>query len=370
MSTELSPGQYHPEAGVLPLNPDEDVPPSSSVAKTTDFDFRHFFIEVYRSNVPSHITARLTGCLPYSLPLLWRLQFATNFEGIQEKMEWNRILIYVGFKPSRHLDGHFAAAYFDPMLRGQCWIYASFEQHVHHPSLDDEVTLPQVQKTQDQLKKTHKPYPSISATDQADAEDMLITVLRRMRHLETGYWATKALKGMQAVPTAFRPGCVTFGCMNENIRRVLLSRGVRVASNGYRVTLNEPGAKAPEGKECPWITNYVFWTDFCRDWNKGSDMLLMKGFRWDVARLEDIPLLKGKTHILRVGSLLGASLKKMEGRPLAKLMYVLPGVFLPAACFGTSYWLSLGSSFPRAWHGFDPTLGKVSPGKLWPWWMG
>lgn len=215
----------------------------SKKSRSLHFGFRHFFIEVYRSSIPSHITDRLSRCLPSSLPLLRRLQFANNFEGIGQKMEWNRILIYAGPRPSTHLDGHFAAAYFEPSCKRECWIYSSLEQHVPFISKFDQDTLPHLRATQ---------KAALSRNDLADAEDILLTVLRRMRDVEADYSAYYAKKGVEN--PNHEPGWVHIGYMNETVRRVLIERGVGV----------EPSAEVPK------FSNYIFRTEICRDWDENQ----------------------------------------------------------------------------------------------------
>ncbi|KAK3694993.1 hypothetical protein B0T22DRAFT_89234 [Podospora appendiculata] len=210
--------------------------------------------------VSSELLAQLESHLPYSLPVLRRLQFALNFPG--------------GSTPTTHIlhtyysqddsnnssgnSGHFAAAYVDlnRSPETEIWLYSTLE--------DVSTTL-----------DPSSPSVSLPATEAEACDELVLALLRRVRRIS----------GVREK----KPAETMVGSLNEALRRRLADRGV-----GMRKTAN-----VPDG--LPW--------EFCGKWlfrvqelplgMHGEEIPLPVGMRWDRVARGDLGLVRSRTYIQR-----------------------------------------------------------------------
>ncbi|KAK3337038.1 hypothetical protein B0T19DRAFT_437724 [Cercophora scortea] len=147
------------------------------------------------------LLAQLESHLPFSLPVLRRLQFALNFPG--GSTPTTHILhTYYSQDDNNNSSGHFAAAYVD-LTRApetEIWLYSTLE--------DASTTL-----------DPYSPTLSLGPAEAEACDELVLTLLRRVRRIAAA--AAAAGGGDERKETMV-------GSLNEALRRRLVERGVRM----------------------------------------------------------------------------------------------------------------------------------------------
>ncbi|KAL1856249.1 hypothetical protein VTK73DRAFT_8413 [Phialemonium thermophilum] len=230
--------------------------------------------------VPKWLLSLLTKHLPFSLPVLRRLQFAAQIEGGRSPN--TRILFAHDNQvattaysssaiPSDPLPTHFAVTYLDlsRLPETQCWLYSTLEDSVPvHTDPQDSGTGP----------------PDLPAVDQARCLEHVLALLQRVRAIEL-----EESSSVREPPPRPR-GEVLVGSLHEAVRLALERHGVCIRATGH-VSL-----------ELGW-DYYVKWL-FRVGEVEWPDML-PAGMRWDKIRnRQDTALVRSRTTIPRQDSTL------------------------------------------------------------------
>ncbi|KAK5663289.1 hypothetical protein OQA88_3716 [Cercophora sp. LCS_1] len=196
---------------------------------------------------PSLITL-LTSHLPYSLPVLRRLQSALNLSA---------------YTPTTHIlhatipgSPHFATAYLD-LSRSpetECWLYCTIE--------DSASTI-----------DPHSITLSLPASEVSTCDDLVLAILQRARRL-----------GTDTQNCVVGHGKMVLGSLNEVIRQRLIHRGVGM-------------------DKTPAVEDGVEW-EFCGKWLFRVEALGGFGLgvgegTWDGVRRGDLEVVKARTRIPR-----------------------------------------------------------------------
>ncbi|KAK0618355.1 hypothetical protein B0T17DRAFT_335467 [Bombardia bombarda] len=229
------------------------------------------------STVPDALLTLLESHLPYSLPVLRRLQFARNFPG--------------GLRPTAHIlyayhaaaaeeedttgqpapavgNHHFVAAYVDLVgwPETECYIYSTLEDSSAIPNTDPNVPVP---------------IPvAVSGAEALACDELALTVLRRIRRLEAGTTYDRGLPR----------GEVMVGSLHEVLRQRLMARGVRMHK-----TANVTGP-------VDWhlLGKWLFRVEDLVGGGGGEkSAVLPAGMLWDTVRREDLGLVRARTSIAR-----------------------------------------------------------------------
>ncbi|KAF4969949.1 hypothetical protein FSARC_2935 [Fusarium sarcochroum] len=233
------------------------------------------FVKVY-SSVSTGLLTLLNDQLPYSLPLLRRLQF-TKFEGGLRKTA--RIILVADAKLDDNggdLPKKFTAAYID--VGGgpdtQAWIYSTLE----HP-------------------------------DQADIKDTTVYEEQLDKLVDESVKITKAYGGKLAYPDA-----VLLGTLHDSVRALLLKTG--------RVEPRETGAYDK------WLFKYE---DLPKD-----EVELPEGMYWGTATEDDCRVVVSRTNIPRTVEVLGRMpslvIKLDDGTPVSWAFLGFDGSLVSLHC--------------------------------------
>jgi len=256
------------------------------------------------------IRNQLKSHIPYSLPVLRRLQFAKRFE--RDRGDNQGHVLFAQYnkddeeKSRKNRRQHFAAAYID-LSRGpetEAWVYCTLEDS--HGIGDDTVTDDPKDTTTAQRVKL-----SVPEEEARECDELVIALLRRIRRIEELEYGgndnnnndgcdppakeTNIPSPSSPAPTIQIPKrgpkyvsdrhTVMVGSLHEILRQRLLARGVR-----FSKTANTP-------EEIDW--------EICGKWLFRVDELplpvktLPEGMRWDKVRREDVPLIQSRTWIPR-----------------------------------------------------------------------
>lgn len=227
-------------------------------------------------DVPEWILALLADHLPFSLPLLRRLQSAHRLRDASTPAA--RILLAytpeaadVGADPTGPppAPARFAAAYVDPS-RGpetESWLYSTLED-------DNDSTS-----------------SSGAAAPAACVVEQVLALLRRMRKIEAEYAGTAtAAPERDPDPGARRPGTVLMGSLHEAVRQALIGTGVSVRATGV----------APKGMGWDFYDKWLFRVEDLAGAGGGGGGELPAGMRWDAIRDSgDAALVRSRTAIPR-----------------------------------------------------------------------
>ncbi|GAB1310443.1 hypothetical protein MFIFM68171_00653 [Madurella fahalii] len=259
-------------------------------------------------NPPDPLLSLLHSHLPYSLPVLRRLQFARNFPGGATPHTHVLHARYsIASSPSSSPSARnsqpqsesqiaqdqdeqaFAAAYVD-LSRApetQCWVYSMLEDgsHVGHGGGGGGDCSNCLEGEKERCREEEA---------EAAAIDLVLVVLRRVRAI--------AIAGADSK-------IVLVGSLHEGVRQGLLARGVVMHK-----TPNVP-------VECDW--------EFCDKWLFRAEELPLlahgelplPGMRWDQVRKEDVGLVLSRTSIARQEATLlmlpSISVRLADGTPVA-----------------------------------------------------
>ncbi|KAH6634441.1 hypothetical protein B0J18DRAFT_416242 [Chaetomium sp. MPI-SDFR-AT-0129] len=242
------------------------------------------------------LLARLTSHLPYSLPLLRRLQFADKFKGgrtDETHVLYARLGRHPGVDGSASGDdhdgngdgvetGHFAAAYVD-LSQGpetQVWVYSSLEPDAAGGDRDSS----------DELYSWAKPGSEggegrVRSALEEEALDLVLALFRRIRTIAAGGAGGSSPANATSAPS---PAPVLAGTVHEVLRHGLLARGVRL--------LKPSGIIAERDWEVcgKWLFRVEDIPTVAKD-NHG----LPEGMRWDRVRPSDIDVARSRTNIKR-----------------------------------------------------------------------
>jgi hypothetical protein len=220
----------------------------------------------YTSAPPAALFGLLTAHLPYSLPVLRRLQFSrlrilpepdphtffAHEAGYDLERDW----------PAGRHPRAFAVAFMD-LTRGpeeEMWLYSTLSDG------DDE-----------RLDK--KAEPDAEAVKLAGK--LVLTILRRV----------KGIEAKTDNPNRPLRGWFMLATLNERLRQVLLDLGVQLRKT----------AAVPEGQDWMFNGKWLWRVGDLREdtWEPQDGQM-----KWDVVRLQDTDLVRSRTHIPRKGSAL------------------------------------------------------------------
>lgn len=232
------------------------------------------------SSTPAELFARLNAHLPFSLPVLRRLQFASRKSGAVATAHSHIIYVHAGAA----FPAHFAAAFVD-LSRGpetECWIYSTLQDSVApNPDPTSSAALP--------------PAADL-ARGAADAcACQVLALLGRVRAIESDYSAA-AVAGANEVRDglneAHSRGHARVGALHETVRRALLAAGVRVRATGV----------VPAGRGWDFYATWLLRVPGDLKGGTGDDdgsdcCRLPPGCCWDVLREGDTGLVKSRTKI-------------------------------------------------------------------------
>jgi hypothetical protein len=228
----------------------------------------------YTSAPPQALFELLATHLPYSLPVLRRLQFQRL-----------KILsapdphIFFAHEPEYDLERDwpagrqpicFAAAFMD-LMRGpeeEMWLYSTISD-------GDDARLIEQKRLDSETEKA--------------AVEQVLTILRRV----------KAIEAKTDNPRRPCPGWFMLATLNERLRQALIEHGVK-----FQKTSAVPD-------DMDWMFNGKWlWRveDLPSDaWDPSNE-----GLKWDVVRLEDTDLVRSRTHIPRKGQVAIIDIKAMS----------------------------------------------------------
>lgn len=199
---------------------------------------------------PPDLVNLLVAHLPYSLPVLRRLQFAVKFPSFTTP----HARILHAFSDT---EKHFAVTYLD-LSRApetECWLYSTLQDF--SSSLD-----------------TANVTTNLSESEASLCDDLVLAILGRARLLEPEV----------PKPRLAGSGRTVLGSLDEAVRLRLLAQGVRMTKT-------------------PAVADEIDW-EFCGKWlfrvDELPDMSAAEHtWVWDVVRRGDIPLIQSRTHIPR-----------------------------------------------------------------------
>lgn len=252
--------------------------------------------------VPEWLLALLASHLPFSLPILRRLQFARRYKGGSSPTA--HVLLAYDDNDDANSPACFAAAYVDPS-RGpetECWLYSTLE---------------------DAAADVDAAKDSATAADAVCVEQVL-ALLRRIRKLEAEYSASSAASSGSSVPSGnhgaesaaaaatsvppprpavsitdgdlpldFLPtrpsGYIKAGSLHEAVRQAILREEVVVG----------PTLDKPEGVDWEFNGKWLFRVEDLPGAGGGGTEL-PAGMRWDAVRDgADVALVQSRTIIPR-----------------------------------------------------------------------
>jgi hypothetical protein len=214
-------------------------------------------------SIPPRLLSRLQSHLPFSIPLLRRLQFATQKIGGSTP---NARIIYVhnGQESDEDNQQPFAAGYVD-FSRGpetESWIYSTLQDAAPR-NIDPESTEYSSVNLSPEVKQT--------------GVDQLLALLRQMRAIEAEY-----ADGEDIFDKGHSRGHVRIGAMHETVRQLLIAAGVTVRKTSV----------VPHGQDWEF---YATW--LVRVQGRAADTELPEGMQWDAVRPHDTQLIMSRTSI-------------------------------------------------------------------------
>ncbi|KXX75109.1 hypothetical protein MMYC01_207637 [Madurella mycetomatis] len=236
---------------------------------------------------PAPLLALLHAHLPYSLPVLRRLQFARNFPG--------------GATPHTHDQDkqQFAAAYVD-LSRApetQCWLYSTLEDgSPAGGSGDGGGNCLDHQGGRSEHGGEEERKEEGEEEEEEAAIDLVLAVLRRVRAIAL------AIAGADGK-------AVLVGSLHEGVRQGLLARGV--------VMHKTPNV--PDDWDWEFCGKWLFQVEELPLLAHGEPPL--PGMRWDRVRREDVGLVLSRTSIARQEATLlmlpSIAVRLADGTPVA-----------------------------------------------------
>ncbi|KAL2018705.1 hypothetical protein VTK56DRAFT_479 [Thermocarpiscus australiensis] len=303
---------------------------------------------------PAPLLSLLRSHLPYSLPVLRRLQFARNLPGrgatphthvlhacyqdrdrdLKDAEEEEDYSEGSSSSSSKSSSKHFAAAYVD-LSRApetQCWVYSTLEDTravVNHlvdgedvaggENGEDGCSLGNDGDSKDEEEE-----------EEEEAIGLVLAVLRRVRAIAIASSDDSRVGNVEgrgrAAAAWGRAGTVLVGSLSEVIRRGLLARGVKMDK--------APGAEA--GVEWEFCGKWLFRVeDLPLPKADGAGLalpLLPGGMRWDRVRREDVALVLSRTSIARQEATLlmlpSLAVRLEDGTPVAWAFMGLDGTLI------------------------------------------
>ncbi|KAM7223256.1 hypothetical protein V8F06_001469 [Rhypophila decipiens] len=256
--------------------------------------------------------------LPFSIPVLRRIQFANKFPGPPGSTEFAHVL-WAFYEDEQK---HFAAAYVD-LSRGpetQCWIYCTLEDSFADYYYET-TTAPFSAAQHGLLQKLS------SEKEQSQADELVLTILRRMWEISSSQQQRpdgklgEGLDYYNGGAAKQQHTAVLIGSLHETIRKRLLKLGVKMFKTKnvpaeldwefcnkwlFRVEDFPPvpvmttipgGAGGDSNNEIlslPWTTN----PDETFKDSKTSETVQLK-LKFDKVKRNDIPLIRARTSIDR-----------------------------------------------------------------------
>ncbi|KAL2134178.1 hypothetical protein VTI74DRAFT_839 [Chaetomium olivicolor] len=274
---------------------------------------------------PDGLLTLLKSHLPYSLPVLRRLQFARNFPG-GSTQSTHVLYAHYDDQGGRHNGdglngGHFAAACVD-LSRApetEVWIYSTLEDTAS--ALEGAVASGLNGGAEDPKGQQAAggggggggdSWLDGSGSDDEAGVDLVLALLRRIRAIAT----TDMPHDDHRLKLGGSKNHVLVGSLHETLRQALLSRGVVMAKP-------------------PNVADDLAW-EFCGKWLCRAENLpvpasapLPQGMRWDRARKEDIATVLARTSINRKEATLlmlpSTTVRLEDGTPVAWAFMGLDG---------------------------------------------
>ncbi|KAK4230492.1 hypothetical protein QBC38DRAFT_356783 [Podospora fimiseda] len=197
----------------------------------------------------------LDSHLPFSLPVLRRIQFALQFPGGYSR---HTHILHCYYPDDSVSSKHFVAAYVD-LSRGpetQVWIYSSIEDSSSTLDLSNVQT-------------------GVDETELKACDELLGALLKRIRRI-TGENETEVKKW------------ILFGSVNEVTRQGMFRCGVQMNKTG----------SVPQDLEWEFCGKWVFRIEELEDIIKGV-LGKREGMKWDVLKEGDVPVVQSRTGIFR-----------------------------------------------------------------------
>ncbi|KAK3394087.1 hypothetical protein B0H63DRAFT_34953 [Podospora didyma] len=213
------------------------------------------------------LLSALQAHLPFSLPLLRRLQFTRKFNNLCSTPSTH--ILYASPLDSNAAQDHFAAAYVD-LSNGpetECWLYTTLEDHT---------------------ETTNPCAVSLSLPDDEAAlcDTLVQALLRRIRALDQQHDDRDSDNSNNNDNK--RRGTLVMGSLHEAVRRRMLAKlGVRMSKTPI----------VPDHVEWDWCGKWLFRVEELR--HADDEQQLPEGMSWDGVTREDTVLVRARTKIPR-----------------------------------------------------------------------
>ncbi|KAK4220146.1 hypothetical protein QBC37DRAFT_407962 [Rhypophila decipiens] len=265
------------------------------------------------------LVTELKRHLPFSIPVLRRIQFANKFPGPPGSTEFAHVL-WAFYEEEEDEQKHFAAAYVD-LSRGpetQCWIYCTLEDSFSDSYYYETTTAPSISGVQDGwvLIPTEE-------EQQSQADELVLTILRRMWEISSSQQQQQE-RPDDGGNSGAKQHTVLIGSLHETIRKRLLDLGVkmfktknvpaeidwefcnkwlfRVEDFPPAVIPTIPGGAGDSNKEIlslPWTNNKNPNKNFTDSSSRTSETTVQLKLKFDKVKKSDIPLIRARTSIDR-----------------------------------------------------------------------
>ncbi|KAK3988108.1 hypothetical protein QBC44DRAFT_343532 [Cladorrhinum sp. PSN332] len=229
----------------------------------------------------STLLSLLNSHLPYSLPVLRRIQFALNFAG-GSSPHTHILHTYPDSDSDHHQQQHFAAAYVD-LSRApetQVWIYSTLEDSscTALASLSDSVSI------------------DLPGRELKLCDELVSSLLRRVRKISLGNSSSSGGGGGREDEEEVEEEeekeetWALFGSVNEAVRQRIL----RLSIDGGGVRMKKT-PNVPDDLEWEFCGKWLFRVEDLNDGGGG----ICNSMSWDGVKKEDVGLVQSRTGILR-----------------------------------------------------------------------
>ncbi|KAK3328969.1 hypothetical protein B0H66DRAFT_585538 [Apodospora peruviana] len=268
----------------------------ASSSPTTTRDSKKIIIHDFGQTPTKSLLTDLEGHLPFSLPVLRRIQFALNFPG---GCTANTHILHACYDDER---GHFVAAYVDVSRfpETQCWFYCTLEDLDYQIGVEEEGCDEFILA----VLKTIKSFDFTGGEKQEKAVD------------EKNEEKRGQVDEGKRIQDAWQRGeeCVLIGSLHEAVRQRMLRKGIKMSK-----TLN-----VEDELEWEFCGKWLFREEDLSKVSSSDGVIVGRNgmtMRWDKVRREDVALILSRTSIKRQEAtllLLPSTVIRLEdGTPVA-----------------------------------------------------